>query len=413
VPSSLKVGKKGATYYISDKGKKVYADKVPTKEEGKGDGSGTHPSHAKKVASYKAKGQSTGESVDFDGTKHEVFVGGKGNHFYVSPKTGNKVILTKDKAKSMGLSDKAKKPTPKEKSKIDKYDESVKAGHQSKADYEAEKKSKQQVKQYEPSSTGHPKEKKYAGLETGDKSDSGQTVFKGKGGNYFTVHPDTGTKQIITKKSAKDQGFSGVGKSKKGALDTASKAKAAVKNFKPLPFGGNSHIIESEANKQWSTLSPDTQEHIKSYTGSAYKSINSGLRNPPPTGYAKTQADNMDRAFKQVSTPHDYTVFRGSSTNSVGRIPPVGGVYEDSGFSSTSFNRGTAGKFKNTAKKNKYVVEIDVPKGSKGIYVGSKSKHKPEKELLLDRGAKVRIVSKKLVNGVWQLKGVLEGSHHS
>ena len=85
-----------------------------------------------------------------------------------------------------------------------------------------------------------------------------------------------------------------------------------------------------------------------------------------------------------MAVPEDVIVSRGT-----GALPPgtqVGDVLYDGGFMSTSLGHGSA-------MGGKVETRILVPKGSQGAYVDSVSANPGERELLLQRGTSIKVVS--------------------
>ena len=146
--------------------------------------------------------------------------------------------------------------------------------------------------------------------------------------------------------------------------------------------------------KEWAeSLSTEHKAAIHSYTGTAYSNINAtmrGLEKQFDPGNHEC-AINIHQALSGASIPADCTVYRGVSSKALGmqRMLPdnmlVGKTFTDHGFMSTSLER-------NSAFGGDMLLEVDVPKGSHGAYVGdiSAAGHY-ESEVLFDAGQQMRI----------------------
>lgn len=128
---------------------------------------------------------------------------------------------------------------------------------------------------------------------------------------------------------------------------------------------------------------------ISEYTGSAYGPINKLLRAGQSVegSHYKHVILNLDAALASVVIPFDVTLYR-SGTRKFDLKTPVGSVITDLGFVSTStdlaFAKGwNAGVF----------MEIRCRKGSRGGYVYLHSSHKTEREVMLPRGSRFRVIS--------------------
>lgn len=167
------------------------------------------------------------------------------------------------------------------------------------------------------------------------------------------------------------------GSSAHGALD-AAEAESLVMN----------------AGKEWiGSLSSEEISAIRDYTSTAYLNINGvlrGIEKEFAPGYEE-KAVNLHRALQSSSIPCTCTVYRGASNAALGPYQNlsddelVGCVLHDNGFLSTSLQPENA--FSNDIR-----IEISVPEGTHGAYVGyvSSAGHY-ETEVLLDCGQMMRV----------------------
>lgn len=146
--------------------------------------------------------------------------------------------------------------------------------------------------------------------------------------------------------------------------------------------------------KEWTeSLSKESKAAIHSYTGTAYSNINAVLRGIEKQFDLGNRecAINIHQALSGASLPADCTVYRGVSSKALGmlRMLPdsvlVGKTFTDHGFMSTSLDR-------NSAFGGDMLLEVDVPKGAHGAYVGDiSSAGHYESEVLFDAGQQMRI----------------------
>lgn len=150
-------------------------------------------------------------------------------------------------------------------------------------------------------------------------------------------------------------------------------------------------------------FSQDEFDAIVDYTGEGFGPVNRYLYKghdpevtPEQDEYINSMIENLDSAFEETQAPFPYTVYTGLSERySADKIKP-GSEYIFRGYLSTSvsfdvsitsFTDGTM------SSKNPVVLQIEVGKGQKSIYVDALSQHQGEMETMLPRGSKIKIVS--------------------
>lgn len=135
---------------------------------------------------------------------------------------------------------------------------------------------------------------------------------------------------------------------------------------------------------------------VVTYTGSAYRDMNSYLRGINSSTNYEDEIKAAISGLNKASIPKDTIARRGSSFNSLKRLlnadtgseiianqeKYIGMVIQDKGFMSASPD--PHGGF--TGENIEYVIKV--PKGTNAMYVDSISKHRGEKELLLNAGTK-------------------------
>lgn len=148
---------------------------------------------------------------------------------------------------------------------------------------------------------------------------------------------------------------------------------------------------------EWaSKLEPGEVAALKAYQSSNYKdgylAINGGLRRPPPPEHLTKTITDLDAAIGKATVPETVEVYRG-----ITRPLPFskGDVFTDKGFLSTSGAKGTAGAF---SEKEGALMHIRVPKGANAAWVDAVNDG-GERELLLPRGSKFKVLSVKTEGG--------------
>lgn len=148
--------------------------------------------------------------------------------------------------------------------------------------------------------------------------------------------------------------------------------------------------------KAWSEgLSNEEKSAIRDYTGTSYLNINAvlrGVENDFSQGNHE-RAVHIHQALQRSCIPHECTVYRGASLSALGEFQSlsdeqlVGNILIDRGFMSTSLNSGDA--FGGDVR-----LEITVPQGARGAYVGylSQCGHY-ESEVLFDRRQRMEITN--------------------
>jgi len=141
---------------------------------------------------------------------------------------------------------------------------------------------------------------------------------------------------------------------------------------------------------------------IENYTGEGYGPINRYLYKghdegltPEKDQYINDSIDALDSAFEDTQAPFSYTVYSGlSSRYSPEKIKP-GGEYIFRGYLSTSLSYETAisGFAEADFSDKPVVLQIEISKGQKSIYVDAISDHQGEGETMLPRGSKIKIIS--------------------
>ena len=153
--------------------------------------------------------------------------------------------------------------------------------------------------------------------------------------------------------------------------------------------------------KAWADkLSSEERGAVKGYAEDSFIRINESLRHG---GVPEPETIVIDRALAKSPLEKDMTVFRG------GIDPGKGKVFRDKGFVSTTMDSKLLDNSSYDA-----IWEISVPKGTNAGYVnhaaGTAGTRMDEKELLLQRGLKYKIISRESVGGKVRIKAEVVGS---
>lgn len=141
---------------------------------------------------------------------------------------------------------------------------------------------------------------------------------------------------------------------------------------------------------------------LEQYTGDGYGPINRYLYKGHDEGTTPEQDDNInqlisaiDSAFEETQTPFPYTVYSGLSSRYSADKFQKGGEYIFRGYVSTSLDFNTAiGGFADVGDSDQPVVlQIELKKGQKAIYLDSLSANSGERESLLPRGSKIKVLT--------------------
>lgn len=92
---------------------------------------------------------------------------------------------------------------------------------------------------------------------------------------------------------------------------------------------------------------------------------------------AQEVAQKLPEILHRGVAQHSFKTFKGTDTSSLPKDLKVGDVFTDHGFNSSTTDEAVAGEFAtdraNKSKSDRAIVEIHVPKGSKGLYLGDSS----------------------------------------
>jgi len=158
-------------------------------------------------------------------------------------------------------------------------------------------------------------------------------------------------------------------------------------------------------------LSKDEYAAVRAYgTSQYYQEINDCARGREPCGGARDIAadyppgsspaykyvnsgeasNSLQRSLDRQRVTEDTVVYRAVTKSRLEKMQ-AGDHFQDDGFMSTTMNPAVAGTWRNGDEP---VVEIRVPKGTKGGYMQNMAMYDNEVELLLQRGTQVAFSGK-------------------
>ena len=194
------------------------------------------------------------------------------------------------------------------------------------------------------------------------------------------------------------------------------KMGATLAKLENLPIGNLkiTKIIDS-SNALISKLPIEVQEAIGKYTTKTHRIINRNLRN----GVPDELADLIKGAISKSKIPEDVNVFRGvdgflgdlsiTMRNGKFNLPKPGEIISSKAFTSTSLNAKYAGAYLNKSEIP-ILQQLFIPKGSEALYISDFAKGvfgPKQQELLLNAGAKFKIVDTQILEAGTEVGGVI------
>lgn len=131
--------------------------------------------------------------------------------------------------------------------------------------------------------------------------------------------------------------------------------------------------------------------------------INAGLRKGEIPEKYKDDIDRIDKAIDKSKIPESVVVYKGVR-NAPDNGFPIGAEINSKPYLSTSLSREVAGTFTTNTNNGQFnigksLLEIEAPKGTKGVYMDNLSEVGNEHELLLPRGTKMKVTGKREEDG--------------
>jgi hypothetical protein len=166
-------------------------------------------------------------------------------------------------------------------------------------------------------------------------------------------------------------------------------------------------------------LSPWERSALEEYKSEGFRSLNRGLRDRdgdlsllPPED--RMRAEGLDAALEKAPTlDRPVVAYRGRLPDAVLEAfeageeeTLIGQVFGDPAYTSTSLRSGIAREYGGSSRFPESVGKIALPRGTKACYVDAVM-DKGQSELLLPRGAKVRIEKAYREEGVCRIESQL------
>ena len=183
--------------------------------------------------------------------------------------------------------------------------------------------------------------------------------------------------------------------------------KPAAPRMRPFKAKSAGHAAGSEkeawklhewADARFKPLIKEMTMHergaLGSYSRLDYEHVNAYLRKGRGRKGSKWFVEKIDSAMaKSKGLADDVLVYRGTDwVPKGGWDRAVGSVLNDKGYASTSFGRKAAETIAKTGQKSQTLITIELPKGTRGVYLGGMSGHPSEAEYLLHRASRFRVV---------------------
>jgi hypothetical protein len=198
-----------------------------------------------------------------------------------------------------------------------------------------------------------------------------------------------------------------------GSGGRIEKGPAALKQYKPpvavaqtTSFQASESAVKSIKQPVYSPT--DEKLHaIRRYQDYEYQEVNDYLRHGGASPDAQETADALRTTLANSKTTKPMTTYRVVGGGKIGSElldTPIGGVFESSGFVSTSTDQKYVQQFASTGGTFKagghVTMQIDIPVGSKALNMRAYTKSsnanadpEEEKEVLLDHRQKFEVVA--------------------
>jgi len=152
--------------------------------------------------------------------------------------------------------------------------------------------------------------------------------------------------------------------------------------------------LQEQSNSLYSGFTPAQKGSIDNYSDTGYTEINNDLfsgkiKSPEIESHIK----NLDGIMNSATVQNDLIVFRGTEAKHYINWN-INEVHEYKSFMSTSVSKDIAVKEFLSNYSNEMLLEVMVPEGTRGLYLGTNSASDDEEELLLNRGMKYKVLEK-------------------
>ncbi|AYV92563.1 Phage head morphogenesis protein [Fusobacterium necrophorum subsp. funduliforme] len=145
--------------------------------------------------------------------------------------------------------------------------------------------------------------------------------------------------------------------------------------------------FQRKSNELFRTLTQDELRAFEMYTGSWYLDVNDYLlKKKNNNNFLDKIIDTIESVMDEFETDENILAYRGIKDWHYRNIQ-IGDVIETGMFTSTSLSESVAKDFARST-----VFEIEIPKGTKGIYIGRNSAYPHEREFLLSHKLKYKVL---------------------
>jgi SPP1 gp7 family putative phage head morphogenesis protein len=176
------------------------------------------------------------------------------------------------------------------------------------------------------------------------------------------------------------------------------RAKEVIPDIYPRVFKAKREVLQEQTNQYFDKLDDNVKKQVGDYTTDYYTDINNALHgNIRMTDNIKGKITGIDTAIDGFEIKENMTVFRGTNAAYYSDWE-TGGIKKFDAYASTSVLKSEARWFykrQNKLGNEPIMLEIRVPAGTKGLYIGGKTDFKVNQaELLLSRGLSYKVIEK-------------------
>lgn len=184
---------------------------------------------------------------------------------------------------------------------------------------------------------------------------------------------------------------------KTGGLSSKEYAESnrPLANFRAVPENQVVGVLQEDSKEWIESLSKEERRAIRKYTYNSgdkkpnrfFERLNAMLRGDlPEDEKLREYANTISTALRKSKLHEDIICYRNMDFNPYENYP-VGKIFTEKQFISTSVNQ-------KAALNKPFKIIILAPKGIKGAYIEELSKYPMQKEFLLDKNCRMRILSK-------------------
>lgn len=190
-----------------------------------------------------------------------------------------------------------------------------------------------------------------------------------------------------------------------GIVDRMAELERQARIQKPAeaPISKIEQILNSARDKDLQKVSEEHRYSYQSYSGDNFRHVNDFILGKNVGSEHIEEAVQtkigLDAIMEKARVPTNLTVYRGVQSSFADKVNlSPGSIIHNPTFTSTSLSKSIVNGFADKGSNGtRTVLRINVPKGTRGLYIGRKSHVSNEKELLLDRGSVLRVARSTIV----------------